>query len=52
MPAIITGKKTQRYSTEFKVKAVEWSHHLGQPKAKQTNVRTGCAAVPDPQDLR
>ncbi|SOC55714.1 transposase [Chromohalobacter canadensis] len=26
MPAIITGKKTQRYSTEFKVKAVEWSH--------------------------
>lgn len=26
MPAMITGKKTQRYSTEFKVKAVEWSH--------------------------
>ncbi|MCE8023287.1 transposase [Billgrantia aerodenitrificans] len=23
---MITGKKTQRYSTEFKVKAVEWSH--------------------------
>ncbi|WP_092527511.1 IS3 family transposase [Onishia taeanensis] len=26
MPKMITGKKTQRYSTEFKVKAVEWSH--------------------------
>lgn len=26
MPEMITGKKTQRYSTEFKVKAVEWSH--------------------------
>ena len=26
MPAMITGKKTRRYSTEFKVKAVEWSY--------------------------
>lgn len=26
MPEMITGKKTQRYTTEFKVKAVEWSH--------------------------
>jgi transposase len=26
MPGMITGKKTQRYSVEFKVKAVEWSH--------------------------
>ncbi|MBZ0331295.1 transposase [Halomonas sp. ANAO-440] len=26
MPEMITGKKSQRYSTEFKVKAVEWSH--------------------------
>ena len=26
MPKMITGKKTQQYSTEFKVKAVEWSH--------------------------
>ena len=26
MPAIKTGKKTERYTTEFKVKAVEWSH--------------------------
>lgn len=26
MPKMVTGKKTQRYSTEFKVKAVEWSH--------------------------
>jgi transposase len=26
MPEMITGKKTQRCSTEFKVKAVEWSH--------------------------
>jgi len=26
MPAMITGKKTKQYSTEFKVKAVEWSH--------------------------
>jgi len=26
MPEMITGKKTQRYSTEFKVKAVEWSY--------------------------
>ncbi|RCV88342.1 transposase [Billgrantia montanilacus] len=26
MPEMITGKKTQRYSIEFKVKAVEWSH--------------------------
>ena len=26
MPAMNTGKKTQRYSLEFKVKAVEWSH--------------------------
>ncbi len=26
MPEMITGKKTQQYSTEFKVKAVEWSH--------------------------
>ena len=25
MPEMITGKKTQQYSTEFKVKAVEWS---------------------------
>ncbi|WP_420843694.1 transposase [Marinobacter salexigens] len=23
---MITGKKTKQYSTEFKVKAVEWSH--------------------------
>ncbi|AQU82762.1 MULTISPECIES: hypothetical protein [unclassified Halomonas] len=26
MLGMITGKKTQQYSTEFKVKAVEWSH--------------------------
>ena len=26
MPKMITGKKTQRYSVEFKVKAVEWSY--------------------------
>ena len=26
MPEMITGKKTQQYSAEFKVKAVEWSH--------------------------
>ncbi|WP_413614160.1 transposase [Halomonas sp. M20] len=26
MPEMIMGKKTQQYSTEFKVKAVEWSH--------------------------
>nr|WP_298373270.1 transposase [uncultured Halomonas sp.] len=26
MPEMITGKKTQQYSTEFKVKSVEWSH--------------------------
>ncbi|WP_445157275.1 transposase [Halomonas sp. E14] len=26
MPEMLTGKKTQRYSTESKVKAVEWSH--------------------------
>tara|TARA_R110002020_G_scaffold445566_1_gene657505 strand:+ start:2854 stop:3225 length:372 start_codon:yes stop_codon:yes gene_type:complete len=26
MPGMLTGKKTQRYSVEFKVKAVEWSH--------------------------
>lgn len=26
MPAIITEKNTQHYSTEFKVKAVEWCH--------------------------
>lgn len=26
MPKMITGKKTQQYSDEFKVKAVEWSH--------------------------
>ncbi len=26
MPKMITGKKTQQYGTEFKVKAVEWSH--------------------------
>ncbi|WP_144775384.1 transposase [Marinobacter maritimus] len=26
MPAIKTGKKTEKYTTEFKVKAVEWSH--------------------------
>ncbi len=26
MPGMITGKKTQQYSVEFKVKAVEWSH--------------------------
>lgn len=26
MPEMITGKKTQQYTTEFKVKAVEWSH--------------------------
>jgi transposase len=26
MPEMITGKKTQWYSTELKVKAVEWSH--------------------------
>ena len=26
MPAIKTGKKTEQYTTEFKVKAVEWSH--------------------------
>ena len=26
MPAMNTGKKTQRYSIEFKVKAVEWSY--------------------------
>ncbi|WP_339847791.1 transposase [uncultured Halopseudomonas sp.] len=26
MPEMITGKKTQQYSVEFKVKAVEWSH--------------------------
>ena len=26
MPKMITGNKTQQYSTEFKVKAVEWSH--------------------------
>lgn len=26
MPKMITGKKTQRYSIEFKVKAVEWSY--------------------------
>ena len=25
MPAYITGKKTQRYSVKFKVKAVVWS---------------------------
>lgn len=25
MLEMITGKKTQQYSTEFKVKAVEWS---------------------------
>ncbi|WP_148863770.1 hypothetical protein [Marinobacter fonticola] len=25
MPEMIMGKKTQQYSTEFKVKAVEWS---------------------------
>ncbi|MBK1872799.1 MULTISPECIES: hypothetical protein [unclassified Marinobacter] len=24
MPKMITGKKTQRYSVELKVKAVEW----------------------------
>ncbi|WP_339783723.1 transposase [uncultured Marinobacter sp.] len=26
MPKMVTGKKTQRYSVEFKVKAVEWSY--------------------------
>lgn len=26
MPKMITGKKAQQYSDEFKVKAVEWSH--------------------------
>lgn len=26
MPEMTTGKKTQRYNIEFKVKAVEWSH--------------------------
>ena len=26
MPAMNTGKKTQRYSIEFKVKAVEWGY--------------------------
>src|SRR5690554_420869 len=26
MPKMITGKKTQQYSDEFRVKAVEWSH--------------------------
>ena len=26
MPAIRTGRKTGKYTTEFKVKAVEWSH--------------------------
>ena len=26
MPEMITGKKTQQYTPEFKVKAVEWSH--------------------------
>lgn len=26
MPAIKSGKKTEKYTTEFKVKAVEWSH--------------------------
>ncbi len=26
MPEMMTGKKTQQYSVEFKVKAVEWSH--------------------------
>lgn len=26
MPAIKTGKKIEQYTTEFKVKAVEWSH--------------------------
>ena len=31
MPEMITGKKTQQYSTEFKVKAVEWSHQAHPP---------------------
>lgn len=26
MPEMITGKKIQQYSTELKVKTVEWSH--------------------------
>lgn len=26
MPKMLTGKKTQQYTPEFKVKAVEWSH--------------------------
>ena len=26
MPKMLTGKKTQQYTTEFIVKAVEWSH--------------------------
>ena len=26
MPAIKTGKKAEKYTTEFKVKAVEWGH--------------------------
>lgn len=26
MPKMLIGKKTQQYTTEFKVKAVEWSH--------------------------
>lgn len=26
MPAYKTGKRTQQYSTEFKIKAVQWSH--------------------------
>lgn len=26
MPGMITGKKTQRYSVELKVKVVEWRH--------------------------
>ncbi|MEO9524661.1 MULTISPECIES: hypothetical protein [Marinobacter] len=26
MPVIKTGKKTKKYTTEFKLKAVEWRH--------------------------
>jgi transposase len=42
MPEMITGKKIQRYSTEFKVKAVEWSrqaHRSGKSVAEALDIQ-------------
>jgi len=49
MPKMITGKKTQQYSTEFKFKVVEWSYQAhrsvksaGRRQEENTGARRGC----------